>query len=175
MKWRFLVRAVLLAAVITVLAGCGVVTISGKDDMRTLSPPQAMGRVEEHIADAVAALPVQPRLEEQSRVEGLPCDDPTDDGPLGRVTVGKTYWLRQVPKERNTEVFEAIHSYWLSHDYRVLHDWRDRTAAPALFVESNRDAFRMSLQSSLKGNLTLSATSPCVWPNGTPPPEVTGG
>lgn len=158
------------------LAGCGVVAITERDgdSMRTLSVPQANQRVEEHIADAVAALPVKPRLEAQTDLGPLNCDDPSDQGPLGRVTVANGYWLREVPQESNAEIFETMHAYWLSHEYRVLDDSRD-TRAPALFVESNRDSFRMSLQSSLKGNLTISATSPCVWPEGTPPPEVTGG
>lgn len=41
---------------------------------------------------------------------------------------------------------------------------------PALFVESNRDAFRMSLQANIPGDVSISSTSPCVWPEGTPPP-----
>lgn len=142
--------------------------------MHTLTQQQAKLRVEEHIADAVAALPVVPKLEKQSSGMGLPCDDPTDDGPLGRVTVAKRYWLRELPPERTEEFFRVMNSYWLSHDYRVLADKRDRSA-PALFVEHNGDAFRMSMKTSVQGDLSISATSPCVWPNGTPPPEVTGG
>lgn len=79
------------------------------------------------------------------------------------------YWLRELPKERTTELFGAMHSYWLAHDYRVLTDQRD-LRVPALFVESNRDAFPMSLQANVQGDLTSSSTSPCVWPEGTPPP-----
>lgn len=105
---------------------------------------------------------------------GLPCDDPSDQGPLGRVTVAKVYWLRELPTERTAELFGAMHSYWLPHDYRVLDDDRGRRA-PALFMEHNRDAFRMSMKTSVQGELSISATSPCVWPEGTPPPEVTGG
>ncbi|MGH3797074.1 MAG: hypothetical protein ACRDSP_19550 [Pseudonocardiaceae bacterium] len=142
------------------------------NSMRTLTAQQATQRMEEHIARAVAALPVTPRLEEQS-FDRLPCADPSDNGPLGRVSVGKVYWLRELPIERTTEVFNAMHSYWLSHNYRVLSDQRD-LRVPALFVENNDDAFRMSLQANVQGDLTISATSPCVWPNGTPPPDVAG-
>lgn len=157
-----------LAASITVLIGCGT-TIPGRgemtESMRTLTEQQARDRVEEHIAGAVAALPVTPRLEEQST--GLqPCDDPSDQGPLGRISVAKRYWLRDLPAERTDEMFDAVESYWLSHDYRVLDDKRNRSA-PALFVENNADAFRMSLKTSVQGDLSISATSPCVWPDGT--------
>ncbi|MFN2495303.1 MAG: hypothetical protein ABR608_05270 [Pseudonocardiaceae bacterium] len=159
---------------IVLLAGCGVVTISERGDMRTLTAQQAMQRVEEHIANAVAALPLTPRLEEQSTTTGLPCDDPTDLGPRGRVTESKTYWMRDLPFDRAEELFNAMHSYWLSHDYRVLTDKRDRPGFPALFVENNADAFRMAMKTSVRGDFTISATSPCVWPDGTPPPEVVG-
>lgn len=144
------------------------------ESMRTLTQQQAVARGEQHIADAVAALPVTPRLEQQSTGRPVPCDDPTDNGPLGRVTVGKTYWLRELPKERTSELFETMQYYWLSHDYRVLTDQRD-LRVPALFVESNRDAFRMSLQANVQGDLTISATSPCVWPEGTPQPGAVPG
>ncbi len=144
------------------------------DTMRTLTEQQAMERVERHIGDAVAALPVNARLDEAPTVSPLPCDDPSDQGPLGRVTVAKVYWLRDLPKDRTAELFEAMHSYWLSHDYRVLDDHRD-LRVPALFVESNRDAFRMSLQANVRGDLLISSTSPCVWPEGTPPPEAVPG
>lgn len=103
----------------------------------------------------------------------LPCDDPSDLGPRGRVSVAKVFWLRELPTERTDELFNAMHSYWLSHDYRVLSDQREQ-GGPALFVENNADAFRMSLQTNVRGELTISATSPCVWPDGTPPPEISG-
>ncbi|MGH3873872.1 MAG: hypothetical protein ACRDSR_20605 [Pseudonocardiaceae bacterium] len=136
--------------------------------MHTLTEQQAKDRVEEHITDAVAALPVPARLEVQS-TDRVPCDDPTDQGPLGRIIVAKTYWLRDLLAERNKEIFDAVESYWLSHDYRVLDDHRE-LRVPAFFAENNTDAFRMSLQSNVRGDLSISATSPCVWPNGTPPP-----
>lgn len=130
-----------------------------------------MQRMEEHIARAVAALPVRPQLEEQS-FDRLLCDDPSDLGPRGRVSVGKRYWMRGLASERATELFDAMHSYWLSHDYRVLSDRRGRPGVPALFVENNADAFRMSMTTSVRGDFAISATSPCVWPDGTPPPDV---
>lgn len=169
MEPRLLVAV--LAAITAMLAGCGT-TIPGRgemtDSMRTLTEQQARDRVEEHIAGAVTALPLTPRLEEQSAGR-RPCDDPTDQGPLGRISVAKRYWLRDLPTERNDEMFDAVESYWLSHDYRVLDDHRD-LPVPALFVENNTDAFRMSMQTSVRGDLSISATSPCVWPDGTPPP-----
>lgn len=161
-------------AVLGLLAGCGVVTIGERgemtDRMRTLTEQEAMQRMEEHITRAVAALPVTPQLEEQS-FDRLACDDPSDLGPRGRVSVGKRYWIRGLVFERAAELFDAMLAYWLSHDYRVLSDQR-HLSAPDLFVENNVDAFRMSMTTSVRGDFAISATSPCVWPDGTPPPDV---
>ncbi|HEY2763442.1 MAG TPA: hypothetical protein VGJ13_05430 [Pseudonocardiaceae bacterium] len=93
----------------------------------------------------------------------------TEQEAWSRVSVAKVYWIRDLPHERNNEIVNALYSYWLSHDYRVLSDQRD---IQTLFVENNTDAFRMSLQSSVQGDLSISATSPCVWPDGTPPPTL---
>lgn len=166
--------AVVLGSVALLVAGCGVVAIrDGSGDMRTLSQQQASARVEEHITDAVAALPVAPRLEKlQPSLGPVPCDDPSDLGPLGRVSVSETYWMRGLDFDRAQEWFAAMHAYWVSHDFRVLADQRDDVVAPALFVEHNGDAFRMSMQTSVEGDFSISATSPCVWPDGTPPPGV---
>ncbi len=132
------------------LAGCGVVTISERGEMtermRTLTEQHAWERVDQHIADAVAALPVTPRLEAIPPNLAIPCDDPSDLGPQGRVSVAKVYWLRELPT----------------------------CADPRCSWKTTRDAFRMSLQTNVRGELTISATSPCVWPQGTPPPEVVG-
>lgn len=163
---------VVLATTVAVLAGCGT-TSPGRSEMigsmRTLTEQQARDRVEEHITDAVAALPISPRLEVQS-TNRVHCDDPTDHGPLGRITIAKTYWLRDLPAEQTDEVFDAAESHWLSHDYRILDDRRD-LRVPALLVESNADAFRMSLEANVQGDLLISASSPCVWPDGTPAPS----
>lgn len=40
-------------------------------------------------------------------------------------------------------------------------------------VENRTDGFSMSVQESVQGDLSLGATSPCVWPNGTPAPQTT--
>ncbi len=136
--------------------------------MRTFTTQQATQRVEKHIA--VAALPVTPIVEEQSTTTGLPCDDPTDLGPRGRVIESKRYWMRDLPFDRADELFNAMHSYWLSHDYRVLSDQRHRPV-PALFVESNADAFRMAMTTSVRDDFAISATLPCVWPDGTRRPR----
>lgn len=135
--------------------------------MRTLTMEQASQRAQEHIKNAVAALPVEPslRLQDDSSME---CLDPSDNGPRGRYEVGETYWLDGIPKERNSEVINTLYRYWKNNNYRILAD--DRTDEDMFIsVEHNGDAFRMSVQQSVQGDLSLGASSPCVWPDGVPP------
>lgn len=140
--------------------------------MRTLTEEEAAQRAEEHIQRAVAALPEKPDLTLQ-RDDSAECLDPTDNGPRGRFEVGKTYWLDGLPAGRNEEYAEALHKHWVANGFRVLNDFRpDRIF---ISVENNEDAFRMSVTESIEGDLSLGASSPCVWPNGVPPEDVDSG
>lgn len=103
----------------------------------------------------------------------MECLDPDDDGPRGRYEVGRTYWLDGLPAGSNGEVVDALYQYWVNNGYRVLTDER---SASEMFVsvEHNGDAFRMSVTESFGGDLSLGASSPCVWPDGVPPSSVGG-
>lgn len=135
--------------------------------MRTLTKEEAATRAEKHIRHTVAALPVEPslRLQDDSSIE---CQEPTDDGPRGRYEVGKTYWLDDLPAERNAEFVDILYEYWVDNGYRVLSDKRS-SSDKYVWVENKEDSFRMSVQQSVKGDLSLGAASPCVWPDGAPP------
>lgn len=135
----------------------------------TLNTQQATDRVQQHIDDAVAVIEPTPRLEPESFLD-MPCDPPSDNGPLGRIVVSRGYWLRDIPPERNAEVFAAVERRWVDNGWVVLADDTDSQDA-FLSVENRADAFRMSLSSSVDGQLSLGATSPCIWPDGTPDPQ----
>lgn len=145
--------------------------------MRTIDEQRATDLLGQHVARAVAALPVAPRLELASELR-TECDDPTDFGPKGRIQVSRRYWLADLPAGRTGEIFDAMRRHWLANDYRVLEDAPDRAVedmktgqvrpAPLLWVEHNGDGFRMTLVSSVGGDLSLVTTSPCIWPDGTP-------
>ncbi|EID56434.1 hypothetical protein [Saccharomonospora xinjiangensis] len=141
-------------------------------DMRTMTEDEAAQRAEEHIKKAVAALPEKPTLT-LLRADSAECLDPTDNGPRGRYEVSRSYWLDNLPEGRNAEFVDALHEYWTTSNFRVLTDKRDGHDR-FVSVESNDDAFRMSVKESVEGDLSLGASSPCVWPDGTPPDEVDG-
>jgi hypothetical protein len=157
---------VIVLTVLVSLSGCG--WRAGMSP--TLNEQQATDRVQQHIDDTVAIIQPTPRLERQSFVASRPCDLPSDNGPLGRITVGHIYWLREVPVERNAEVFATVERYWVNNGWLVLAD-DTSSEAPFLSVENREDSFRMSLSSSIDGQLSIGASSPCIWPNGTPEPQ----
>lgn len=170
-----LVGILALLGCLLLVTGCGSTGDSGNgtgasgkgDDMRTLTKDQAAQRVEEHIKRAVAALPVNPSL---SPLGGgsMECEDPSDNGPRGRYEVDKTYWLDDISTNRSDEFVETLYQYWKNNNYRILTDERSADDT-SIWVEHNEDSFRMSIAQNEEGDLSLGATSPCVWPDGVPP------
>jgi hypothetical protein len=138
----------------------------------TITQQQAVERVEQYIREVVTALAPRARLEVLYGSDGSACDDPTDNGPRGRVIASRSYWLRDIPAEKNEEYVTAIVHWWTEHDFGILTD--DRPNDVYVWAENRRDGFRMSVQQTATGppQLSLGATSPCVWPNGTPEPKA---
>lgn len=134
----------------------------------TITQDEAAEKIEQHVTDAVAALPDTVELEPLGPVAFASCDDPTDGGSKDRVTVSQRQWLTGLPAEDNEQNVDLLYDYWVSNGYRVIHDLRP----DELFVtaESETDAFNVSVQASDEGSLSIGASSPCVWPEGTPKP-----
>lgn len=148
-----------------ILAGCG----NGNDVKPTMTEEQAKQRAEDYVRQTLSALPPDARLEVLSATSSLACDDPTDSGPRGRVTVGNTYWVRGLPREGHAAFFDAILTWWKQHDFTVLVDRRPQVNL--IRVEHKQDGFRVTFDENPAGELKLGADSPCVWPKGTPEPR----
>ncbi|KAA2250120.1 hypothetical protein F0L68_38915 [Solihabitans fulvus] len=133
----------------------------------TMTQTQAAQRVEEHARRALAVLPRQARPE-LLIAETTQCDDPTDNGPLGRVIASVEYQVHDLPPAGFGEDFDALRTWWEANDFRVLAD--ERPANPYLWVEHTGDGFRLALKANDLGELYLTGSSPCVWPDGTPAP-----
>jgi hypothetical protein len=144
------------------LASCS----SSDGPVNTITQLEANTRAEKYIRDAVAGLQPAPRLELLAKFEDSPCDDPTDRGPQGRVFVSWAYWLRDLPVQQNPQVIDAVVKWWTDHGFVITGDKRPQ--ANLVFAENKADSFRMSIQESSDGELSLGTDSPCVWPNGTP-------
>ena len=152
--------------VASMLSGCGIGTTGETDMNETITQDRAAEKVREHIERTLTALPDEAELETRRGTLFASCDDATDGGPGDRVTVSETFWIRGLPVEDNEAGIERMYEYWTANGYRVLRD--ERPDSLSLTVEHEEDSFRVGVRTSDKGSLSISASSPCVWPEGTP-------
>jgi hypothetical protein len=96
-----------------------------------------------------------------------PCDDPTDNGPKGRVTPYVSYEVRT---QDHDQAFDLLLNWWTANDFAVLADLRPDKMY--VWVENRADGFRMAAKANDLGKLYLISNAPCVWPNGVPEPEA---
>ncbi len=136
----------------------------------TITQQQANQRAEQYVHDAVSAVLPSAQLEMVSAFEDSPCDDPTDNGPRGRVIASRDYWLNNIPADKQADYVNALAQWWTQHNFAILTDDRPHY----VWVENRADGFRIAIQQTVTGptRLSLGATSPCVWPNGTPEPKA---
>ena len=88
-----------------------------------------------------------------------------------RIIASRDYWLNDIPNDRQADYVNALVQWWTEHDFAILTDKRPNDIY--VWVENRRDGFRMAIQQTAVGpkRLSLGATSPCAWPNGTPEPK----
>jgi hypothetical protein len=161
-------RQAALGVLLAVLAGlvltaCG--TYPGGAMRNTITAHDAQRRVEDYIQQAITVLPPQRRLTNRFK-KTYACDDPTDNGPKGRVIATTDYQINGLSPDQYDHHLDALKKWWIGHDFRVLQDARPKDLY--VWVENNADGFRMAVQINDRGEMYLIATSPCVWPNGTP-------
>ncbi len=137
----------------------------------TITEHQAQEKVEAYLQGALGALPGSARLKPFTRNRSE-CTDPTDGGPQGRFEISSTYEVTGLDTTKFADYFDAVIEWLSAHDFQVLTDSRPRDHY--VFVRNNADAFDMSVQANDLGKFYLGATSPCVWPNGTPEPQAAG-
>lgn len=147
------------AAVVVMLTGCGGETEDEASPDSPLSEKQASKRVEKHISDTVSVLPDSLKLEPVGSTVSAPCE------PDHLITVSKSYWLDGLPAEENKQYVDEMVKYWTTNGYTVVDDLRP----DELFVSvgNDKDGFGMSVRTSVQGNLSLGASSPCINPGGT--------
>jgi hypothetical protein len=104
----------------------------------------------------------------------VPCDDPTDDGPAGRIFVEKRYEVVFPANWPADQALPKLAEHWQQRDYRIVSDLRGEDD-PKLAVERPGDGFRVNIavwnRSPGSVDIYLTGSSPCVWENGTPNPR----
>ncbi|WP_214321456.1 hypothetical protein [Nonomuraea sediminis] len=143
------------------LTGCTV-------NDHTITQDQATARVEQLIKDTAAALRPEPRLELIPHGTG-PEECTHDSEPPGKVTINRAYWLREIPKSENMNISRQVRAYWQAQGHRIVASGKPDN--PDLSGESQPDGFILALTWAEGDDLFLAATSTCVWPDGTAPPD----
>lgn len=161
-------RVCFLIMIFAALAtGCG--TSGGDVDKPTITQAQALARVEQLIKETADMIKPGPRLElDRTSLELAKCHSPTDGGSEDRVIVDRGYYLRDIPKDQIGQVAKQIREYWQQQGHIIEGFSKDGTTIAA---HSRPDDFLLSLDGTGDDVLLLGASSPCVWPNGTPEPS----
>ncbi|QVJ01583.1 hypothetical protein KGD82_27360 [Nocardiopsis eucommiae] len=160
------IAAACVTSLALVLTGCTSGTGQKTGTEETITEDEAADKAQEHIDNATAVLPDGAELEDRNGVTTASCDDPTDGGPKERVTVSVNYWIRGLAVEDNEANVDLLHEYWTANGYQVLTDSRPDDLYVS--VGHEEDSFVVSVQESNQGSLSMSAASPCVWPDGEP-------
>jgi hypothetical protein len=129
----------------------------------TITIQEANQRVDTYIQQAKSALSVT--MEPKGRDTDQPCDDPTDNGPKGRLIAGRSYQLTNINKSSITSYFETFKNWSQKNNFQIL---AEKHNPEYLWAEKRDDGFRLALQSNDLGEIYLDGSSPCVWRNGTP-------
>lgn len=132
----------------------------------TITAREAADRVERHIRDLAAAIPGA-RLEPVGPPLTVPCGGIVGGEEDGRVYASRSYYVRDIPAERNETTIQTAIDHWTANGYTV-----DTTAREQGIVRATAsDGTHVDVQESTDQTRTLSlgASSPCVWPDGTPP------
>ena len=136
----------------------------------TMTGAQAAVRVEEILQETFRQLPPGAQLRPYGGAGTLPCDDPTDGGPPGRVFVEQQYEVAHEPSWPVDEALPRLASHWEQRGYEVVKDLRAERD-PQLAVEYP-DGFRVGIEVYRRGDsfadVYLVGSSVCVWERGTP-------
>ncbi|WP_157251385.1 hypothetical protein [Nonomuraea typhae] len=127
---------------------------------QTLTPDQALARVDHLIRDTATVLTPMPRLELITfGTEANECPSPAAEGSI---TINRAYWLRDIPKHENLRISQQVRDHWQARGHRITGFGGE--GSPNLSGESQPDRYILALSRAEGDNLYLAATSPCISP-----------
>lgn len=164
--------SIVMFALLMTLSGCSL----WKDDVSeqpTITQAEAEKRVEALIQATADQITPKPRLERliQPDTDLHRCIDPADGGSEDRIVVSREYWLREIPEKQNADVARQVKSYWEAQGHRITEASGLERNQPDVLGRTRPDDFLIGIEWSTDGALRLGATSPCIWPDGTPEPS----
>lgn len=137
----------------------------------SLTPRRASDRIEQIIFGTVVRLVPEARLElyrPGSYVGGCLADPSGPDD--NRVQVTRAYFLRGV-SHANAEISRQVLHWWTREGHTITDAYDVGGAMPSINGVTSDD-FVIGLEWTGSGDLSIVATSPCLWPDGTPSPET---
>ncbi|GII27054.1 hypothetical protein [Planotetraspora mira] len=138
---------------------------------QTITQAQALTRVEQLLTSTASVLDPGPRLELNTIFPTTSsCLDPGPAESSKQVVVSRAYWLRDVPASANMAIARQVMDHWKQQRHIITGTGGLETGHPHIAGESRPDGFILALGWAEGDRLYLAATSPCVWPDGTPEP-----
>lgn len=176
MTWRHSWRLFAAVAFIGLLTGCSRldgpaasaagVPASGTE---TVTQAQATARAVQIIQQTAAALSPRPPVDFAGSLPNQAGDCVTDTANIGHtVSVNRTAFLHVSPSQ-DSNLAGRILAFWRQSGFQIF-DYSGFAANQPVIDAQTADFFTVSLVTSASGLLTVSASSPCVYPGGTPAP-----
>ncbi|MFF1791386.1 hypothetical protein ACFVX9_33660 [Kitasatospora sp. NPDC058243] len=164
---RRVTTTAVLAVAVLALNACGVQTLNERSKS-TITLDQAKKQIDTYLADTLAKLPVKPTASSGDFFD-MECDA-NDIGPHGRTQTHRGYDFGDVPSAPKAEAANAFRTFLTGQGFQPVQD-------PPNFhndwirLKNPKNDFLATLDgvSDASHDLTLRVSSPCVWPDGTPP------
>lgn len=153
-----------VAAVVAVLllTSCG-----GSIYQPTMTQQHASARSEQLIRDTANGITPRPRLVLYQGLTGVNRCLVEQDDPRSQVT--RTYVLSGIG-DAKASIGEQILRLWKREGF-TINDTLDIGTSGPLINAATPDDFLIGLDTTGTGDLSIETSSPCLWPNGTPPPK----
>jgi hypothetical protein len=179
--------AVLLALAVAGMAGCSGSSATSSthqgskvnNSRPAMTPAQAATYAEKILQDTANALTPRPRLDTGSAGESSGILNNTSvctDGPNASemVVVSPGYWLRGITAHDYAAIGEQVLAYWKSLHWVITDSHGIGTAQPVVAAVAPPYAFNVSMTwgagTDPGGQLSMGASSVCLWPHGAPSP-----
>ncbi|MBO1416571.1 hypothetical protein [Streptomyces sp. FH025] len=156
-----------LAVTVLALNACGAQTLKERSKP-TITLDRAKGRIDTYLADILAQLPIKPTAS-SGDFSDLECDA-DDIGPHGRTQTGRGYDFGDVPSAPKAEAANDFRAFLTGLGFQPVQDPPD-FHDDWIKLKNPQNGFLAVLDgvSDSSRNLSLRVSSPCVWPDGTPP------
>ncbi|MER7672391.1 hypothetical protein ABTY61_28565 [Kitasatospora sp. NPDC096128] len=163
---RVTVAAVLAVTALT-LGACGADTLQDRAKP-TITLDQARTRIDGYLAAIQSQLPVQ-AVSLPPAFSDLECDA-NDVGPHGRKQSSRGYDFGDVPSDVKAKTVTDYRSYLSGQGFQAVPDAAG-SHPDWVRMKNPQNQFLAILNgtSDSSHDLTLQVSSPCIWPDGTPP------